>query len=233
MEIKKDWKKYGLTFVITAAIFITAISISSWINNKRVDEVRSIQDSISLNILSSETQFNLLKEASCEDLFGSDIGQELGDLSDRLSYFESIGRGSDADVMTLKKYYSLLEIKDYLLTDSAAKCPSRPTTIIYFYKSGCDDCSKQGDVLTYIRQHSPGRLRIYSFDQDLDISAVKTLANIYKIKPPFPALVIKSRAYNGFKSIDDIDKLIPEVMVTASSTTKTTGATASTTKIKR
>lgn len=216
--MKKDLKKYLLAFVITAAIFVTAILISTWIDNKRVDEVRSIQDSISLNILSSETQFNLLKEAACDDLFSSGIGQELGDLSDRLSYFESIGRGSDTDVTTLKRYYSLLEIKDYLLINSATKCINRPATIIYFYKSNCDECKSQGDVLTYIRQHNPGKLRVYSFDQDLDVSAVKTLANIYKVKPPFPALVIKGRAYNGFKSTEDIQKLIPEIVPKESAT---------------
>jgi hypothetical protein len=101
---------------------------------------------------------------------------------------------------------------------------------LYFYRADCADCSKQGDVLTYIRQHNPGRLRIYSFDQDLDISAVKTLANIYKVQPPFPALVIKEKSYNGFKSIDDIVKLIPEVM--ASSTNATT-KTASSTKVAK
>ena len=36
--MKKDFKKYLLAFVITAAIFITAIAISSWIDNKRVGE---------------------------------------------------------------------------------------------------------------------------------------------------------------------------------------------------
>ena len=129
--------------------------------------------------------------------------------------------------MTLKRYYSLLEIKDYLLINSATKCINRPTTIIYFYKSNCDECKAQGDVLTYIRQHNPGKLRVYSFDQDLDVSAVKTLANIYKVKPPFPALVIKSKAYNGFKSMEDIQKLIPEIVPKATAT-----STATTTKSK-
>lgn len=214
-----DWKKYAITFAITAAIFITAFAASSWIDNKRIDEVRSLQDSVSINILSSETQFNLLKEAACDDLFGSSLGQELGDLADRLSYMESIGRGSDPEVVTLKRYYSLLEIKDYILVNSAAsKCPKRPISILYFYAADCPDCERQGHVLTYLRQHHPDNFRVYSFDYDLDVSAIKTLANIHKVKQPFPDLIIKGKTYQGFKSIEDIQTLVPELAATSTAT---------------
>lgn len=220
--MRQDWKKYAITFVITTAIFGTALSLSSWLNNKRVDEVRSIQDSLSINLLSSDMQFNLLRDANCEDLFNSAIGQEMGDLGDRLSYMESIGRGGDSDVVTLKRYYTLLQIRDYLLINSAApKCPKHPTPILYFYSNDCPDCVKQGQVLTYIRQHNPDILRVYSFNSDLDISALKTLANIHKIKAPFPALVIKGKTYNGFKTIEDIRSFIPELVASSTAATST------------
>jgi hypothetical protein len=214
----KDWKKYLSAFLITAAIFATAIGVSSWIDNRRVDEVRTMQDSISLSILSSETQFNLLKSAACGDLFSSELGKELGDMSDRLSYLESAGRGQDADVVTLKQYYSLLEIKDYILINSATQCKNRPVIVLYFYKADCPDCDKQGDVLTYIRQHYPGNIRVYSFDNDLNVSAIKTLANIYKIKDPLPGLVIDGKTYNGFHSIDDIQAIAPGLVATSTAT---------------
>jgi hypothetical protein len=223
--MRSDWKKYAIAFVITAAIFSTAIFVSSSLNDRRVDEIRNIQDSIAINILSSETQFNLLREASCDDLFSSALAEELGRLADRLSYMASVGRGVDPEVMTLKKYYSLLQIKDYLLSVSAsAKCPDRPVAILYFYGRDCPDCRRQGEVLTYIRQHNPEDIRVYSFDYALDLSAIRTLANVNKISEPFPALVIKGRAYNGFRSIEDLEALIPEIVPeeSATSTTATT-----------
>lgn len=213
--MQKDWKKYALTLVITSAIFITAISTSSFIDSKRVDEIRSMQDSISLSILSSETQFNLLKQASCDDLFSSELGKELGDMSDRLSYMESTGRGKDPDIITLKQYYSLLEIKDYILISSANKCEHPPTTILYFYRADCPNCDKQGDVLTYIRQHYPDNIRIYSFDFDLNVSAIKTLASLYKVREPLPDLVINGKTYNGFHSIEDIGTMVPQLAATS------------------
>jgi thiol-disulfide isomerase/thioredoxin len=229
--MKKDWKKYAFTFLITAAIFITAIGISSWIDNRRVDEVKTMQDTISLSILSSETQFNLLKSADCSDLFSSELGKELGDMSDRLSYLESAGRGQDPDVVTLKQYYSLLEIKDYILINSATQCKNKPVIVLYFYQANCPDCDKQGDVLTYIRQHYPGNIRVYSFDDDLDVSAIKTLSDIYKVSQPLPALVIDGKTYNGFHSIDDIQAIAPSLVATTTATS--TASEASTTSTEK
>ena len=221
--MKSDLKKYALAFIITSAIFITAISISSWFDNQRLTEVRTLQDSVSINILSSETQFNLLKDAACTDLFTSNLGQELGNLSDHLSYIESIGHRNDTDVITLKRYYSILEIKDYLLINSTAtKCPNRPIPILYFYEANCPDCDRQGEVLTYLRQHHPDTLRVYSFDYNLDVSALKTLANIHKIAEPLPALIINDKTYNGFHSIEDIETLVPELDATSTATTTRT-----------
>lgn len=220
--MEKDWKKYAIAFVITAAIFGTALTLSARINDKRVDELRKIQDSISINLLSSDMQFNLLRDANCDDLFNSSIGKEMNDLGDRLSYMESIGKGDDPELATLKGYYSLLQIRDYMLINSAAaKCPKRPTPILYFYDDDCDDCSKQGQVLTYLREHNPDILRVYSFDYGSEVSALRTLANIHKVKPPFPALVIKGKTYNGFNSIEDISQILPELVATTTNATST------------
>ena len=221
--MKQDWKKYALAFIITVAILATVFWASSWANDKRLNEMRSLQDSVSINILSSETQFNLLKEAACDDLFSSSFGQELGDLGDRLSYMEAIGRSNDSDVITLKQYYSLLEIKDFLLVDSAAtKCPHRPATIIYFYEANCPECARQANVLTYLREEYKNSLRVYSFDFNLDVSALRTLANIHKVATPFPALIIKDKTYNGFLSIDKIQSLLPELPVATSTNATST-----------
>ncbi len=220
--MKINWRKYLVSLIFTVAIVVTALLISSWVNSQRVNELRNIQDSISINLLSSDMQFNLLRDAACEDLFNSSIGEELGNLSDKLSYMESVGKGTDPSVVTLKRYYSLLEIRDYLLINSAAtKCPKRPITILYFYQADCPDCDRQGQVLTYLRQHHPDILRVYSFDHDIDVSAIKTLANIYKVADPFPVIVVNGKTLSGFNSIEAIQKLLPQLVATSTTATST------------
>jgi hypothetical protein len=63
-----NWKQFALSFAITAVIFATAIMTSNYFAQKRVDEIRGIQDKIAIDTLSSETQFSLLEESSCKDI---------------------------------------------------------------------------------------------------------------------------------------------------------------------
>lgn len=212
---KIDWKKYIYTFIITAIIFGTAIYLSSYFSNKKLEEIRGIQDKIAVDILSSETQFSLLEESACTDLEGSTtLSQELGTLEEKLAYTEKDRGSDDPEVISIKRYYSLLEIKDYILMNKISeKCGKKPLSIIYFYSNtgSCDDCEKEGYVLTKLRQDYP-ELRVYSFDYNLDLSAVKTLISINKVENKLPAIYIKNKMYYGFQSIDDIEKIMPELI---------------------
>jgi hypothetical protein len=224
MEINNqiNWKKYFYAFVITAIIFATAIYLSNYFEQKKIDDIRTIQDKISIDILSSETQFSLLEESSCADLGGqSALSDELGSLEDKLTYTERDRGVNDPEVQTLKQYYSLLEIKDYILMQKIAeKCGKSPLTIIYFYSTdnSCADCEREGYVLTDLRTQFPD-LRVYSFDYNLDISAVKTLIAISKVENDLPAVFIKDKMYYGFQSESDIEKIMPELLATSTATT--------------
>ena len=228
-----DTKKYIFTFVITAAIFATAIFTSSFLSDKRVENVKSIQDNIAIDILSSETQFSLLGEVPCSNISDSSLSPELNALGDRLSHTESERGSTDPDVIYLKKYYSLLQVKDYLLSKKLVeKCgvAKKPVFIIYFYsnKGDCADCEKEGYVLTRLREMYPD-LRVYSFDYNLDLAALDSMKTIYRIKSSLPGLVIEDKTYIGFKSIEDLDALLPSTLKVATTTTRTIKAT--TTKI--
>ena len=222
MENQINWKKYLYSFVITAIIFATAIFLSNYFDQKKIDDIRTIQDKISIDLLSSETQFSLLEESSCQDIGGqSALSDELNSLEEKLSYTQRDRGIDDPEVQILKQYYSLLEIKDYILMQKISeKCGKPPLTIIYFYSTNnsCADCEREGYVLTDLRTQFPD-LRVYSFDYNLDISAVKTLVAISKVENKLPAIYIKNKMYYGFQSIDDIQKIMPELTATSTATT--------------
>lgn len=223
-----DAKKYIFTFMITAAIFVTAFFASSFFSNKRVENVKSIQDNIAIDILSSETQFDLLKEVPCSNVSDSVLSAELSILGDKLSHTENERGEKDADVIYLKKYYSLLQIKDYLLSKKLVdKCGSskKPVYIIYFYsnKGDCPDCQREGYVLTRLKEKFP-ELRVYSFDYNLQLSAIDSLKTIYRIKSALPALVIEDQLYTGYKTVEELEAMLPSTLkeVTATTTEATT-----------
>lgn len=214
MRTKIEPKKYIFTFILTSIIFLGILYISNVFTKKRIAEVRLIEDKISLDILASETQFALLKESSCKAIDHSTaFSEELNNLSQKLSYMENNLGADNQEVISLKKYYSLLQVKDYLLVKQVKeKCSVKPITVIYFYSNtgDCDDCVREGYVLTKLREEFP-ELRIYSFDYNLDLSVVKTMKSIYGVRDTLPALIIWDENYYGFKSTEDIEKIIPQL----------------------
>ncbi|MBI5078268.1 MAG: hypothetical protein HZB11_02830 [Candidatus Yonathbacteria bacterium] len=214
MRAKIETKKYVFAFIIAAIVFFGALGVSNRFSEKRIAEIKTVEDKISLDILSSETQFALLKESSCRAIdHGTAFSEELGSLAAKLSYMEDNLGNNNPNVISLKKYYSLLQIKDYLLVAQIKeKCGTKPITVIYFYSNNgdCDDCKKEGYVLTKLREEYP-ELRIYSFDYNLDLSAVKTMKSIQGVQNKLPALVIWDEPYYGFKSAEDVEKIIPQL----------------------
>jgi glutaredoxin len=221
-----DWRKYVITFFITATIFGTAIYTSNYFNNKRIDEIKSIQDSISTNIMSSETQVSLLSDLDCQDVGNSMLSTELNSLAEKIEYSEQNIGGDNKEVLQLKKFYSLLEIKDYLLMKRlSARCNKKFIFALYFYADNdkCKDCQKASHILTYLREQYPD-LRVYSFDYNLDISALKTLISVTKVSDKLPAIVIDGHPIDWPQDKDSLEKLIkaryPKDGRTASSTKK-------------
>lgn len=201
MQQELNPKKYILVFLITLGIFAVIFLLSDFLYNQRITQVKGIEETINRNILESEIQYSLLADASCDtDVAGNPvlIG-EINRLTKRLADMEDQRGTNDAEVISLKKYYSLLQAKDYLLLRERAKqCDDKPLSIIYFYSNAgnCDDCKKMGYVLTSMREDYD-KLHVYAFDYNLGLSVVETLKSIYKLENRFPVLIINRRAYYG------------------------------------
>lgn len=223
------WHTYAYAFVITVAIFATAILTSSYLDSRRVAELRSIEDKISIDILSLETQFDLLQESSCADIAENSIlSQELNSLARRLSYAEERLGVADPEVLALKRSYSLLQIKDYLLMKRVAgKCGLAPVFVLYFYSNAgdCDDCTEQGYVLTSLSERFP-KFRVYAFDYNIDLAAVRTLISIHNVRNELPALVVNGKVSYGFKDQEALETELPILKELGKAATSTARRTA-------
>lgn len=207
-----DWKKYLIVFMLTAGIFLIASYISNYFGDKKINEIKSIQDKIAINILSSETQFSLLQELSCKNVSGSLLSGELDEIGGKLEWSQN-NLGNSEEVAYLKQYYALLQIKDYLLMKKiSTDCKTKSAFILYFYTTAenCSECQRESFVLSSLREKYP-ELRVYSFDYNTELSAVKAMLQIYKIKDTeLPALVVGDELLTGFKSIEELESRIKE-----------------------
>lgn len=207
-----DWKKYLIVLLITAGLFVSASYLSNYFGNQKINQLKTIQDKIAIDILSSETQFSLLSELSCKNISDSVFSSELGELGSKLAWSQE-NLGATDEVSYLKKYYSLLQIKDYLLAKKiSARCGVKSAFILYFYTTAanCSLCEEESLVLSSLRTEYP-ELRVYSFDYSTDLSAVTSMLQIYKIKDTvLPALVIDDEVLTGFHDIDDLSARVKE-----------------------
>jgi len=211
-----------IALLITIVLAGTVVYTINYLNSVRIAELTEIENQLSIDTLSLDTQFSLLEAAPCDSAASSTaLISELADLGDRLSYAENQLGSDNAQVIRLKEKYSLLEIRDYLITKQfAAACGTKPVTVLYFYSNtgDCSDCDKAGYALSYLHNTYPA-LRVYSFDYNLDLGALKTFLAINKVEGPLPAFIVNGKHLYGFTSLADLEKIFPKGALATSTAT--------------
>lgn len=202
-----------IALLITAALMGTVAYAVNYLNKARLADISAMEDQLSIDTLSLDTQFSLLETAPCDAATSSTalIGK-LADLGDRLAYAESQLGSANAQVIQLKQQYSLLEIRDYLATKQiAAACGTHPVTVLYFYSNAgdCGDCDKAGYALSYLHDAYPN-IRVYSFDYNLELGALQTLISLNKVKDQLPAFIVNGKKFYGFTSLADLESHFPK-----------------------
>ena len=205
-------KKHLIIFFITSGIFFLIFLFNTFENSIKREKILSLQKNLLIDLMANETQFDLLKAAPCSAIEkGSSLSTQMDEIGKKLTFTENID--NNKEVNSLKKYYFLLEVKDYLLSrELQKKCPeAKVQSIVYFYKDDCPACIKQGYVLSELKSRYPW-LRIYSFDLDFDFPIITTLSRLYEVhKDEVPVLIINNEKHSGFTEITSVEKYIPEL----------------------
>ncbi len=208
---------------ITVLLAGTVAYAVNYLNGVRVAELSTIEDQLAIDTLSLDTQFSLLESTPCDSVASSTtLTSELTDFGNRLSYAENQLGSDNEQVLRLKERYSLLEIRDYLITKRfATVCGTKPVTVLYFYSNAgdCADCNKAGYALSYLHDTYPS-LRVYSFDYNLDLGALKTFIAVTKVKNTLPAFIINDKQFYGFTSLEDLEKQFPKGALSTTTSTK-------------
>jgi hypothetical protein len=221
-----------ISLIITLLIIGTIVYAVNYLNHQRVVELDTIESQLTTDTLSVETQYALLANAPCEDFTSSStedttLSQEVSSLGEKLASAEKNFGVKDKNVQQLRRQYTLLEIRDYLLTKQLSKtCNFHPIIVLYFYSNTgeCkDECSRASYTLSVLHNNYPN-LRVYSFDYNLNLAALKTLIAVEKVEPKFPAFVINGKTYYGFTDFDDFKKNFPASVFATSTATSTASA---------
>lgn len=207
-------RRYIFTLGIVILLFLFAFYLSSQMAERKISEVRAIQDKISTDILSTETRFSLLGSSSCDHVklsqeFETGLNTELSEMARRVKFMESQLGYDNAEVTLIRDQYALLQIKDYILRKQLSeRCGENIETILYFHGPNCSKCKEQSIILDEISNRYP-QIRIYWFDIDSQTPAMRTLLSIFAVKE-VPALVVRDKYYSQVQSVENIEKYLAD-----------------------
>ncbi|MFH1505949.1 MAG: hypothetical protein ABIE94_03075 [archaeon] len=203
--------KYVLVLILTLIIFSGGLAVGSYTTNRKFMQVDYLEQELRTQTMSIETQFLILSENPCGLINHTPFTDELYEVSEKLGYMEDLLGKKDQNVLRLKQYYSLLQIRHWLLMQKMnEECNEDNVLILYFYSNlgDCDKCTEQGFVLTNIREDREN-VRIYPFDINLDNPALDTISSLYLgDNRSTPILIINEKVYHGFKDKEAVLEIL-------------------------
>lgn len=212
MERKKINKlKLFAVLITTTLVFLIGIFFGNVMGNSQLDKIMVFQQDLRTQTLSLELQYALASQDLCKGTNWNTVGNELYNMGETLGVMEgSLGK-LNKDVLSLKKYYSLLEVKHWLFLKNVKKeCKVNIPTILFFYSNlgDCDKCEDQGYVLTYLKKKNL-ELSVFSFDINMNDAVLDGLKKIYNIKSDkLPVIVVGDKVFVGFTELDKINEFI-------------------------
>ncbi|NJL44346.1 MAG: hypothetical protein HC945_03470 [Nitrosarchaeum sp.] len=206
-----QWFRYFSVLILTTATFVTGLALGNILTQEKLSTLSSLEQDLRLNTLGVELQYSILAEEPCAAINTTTLTDELYSISEKLTFMENQLGVTDPDVVNLKEYYSLLQVRHWLLMQrTREECNQNATLIQYFYSNAgdCDDCEQQGYILTYLRRKYPD-VRVYPYDINLDNPALTTLRDLYDIHSA-PSLVIDGTTYKHFLTRTELELILEE-----------------------
>lgn len=205
--------RYLVAFLLTSSVFVLGIFLGVLMSDVKISKIYGYERELMVNLLLQDVNSELIQSSPCEFVDSGLVSQELFKVGDRLDALERELGKNDEEVLSLKRYYTVLEVKDYLFFSKLnEKCGGKFVLNLFFYSNDpkkCERCDDQGFVLSYVRGED-NRIRTYSFDVDLGVPVVNYFIDLYNITD-VPVVVFDDKVYYGFLGREEIDSIIKNV----------------------
>ncbi|MBI4738424.1 hypothetical protein HY772_02490 [Candidatus Woesearchaeota archaeon] len=204
--------QYIAVFAITTLVFVAGILLGNFFAGKKLSHIDRLGREVKTDTAAIEIEYDILASDPCKAVNTTPLANDLYALAEKLDYMENALGEDNQDVRDLKNYYSILELRNWLLLKKTNyECSDKKTLILYFYsgKDSCKTCEEQGFILTWVRKNYPN-VYVYSFDYNIENAAVKTIKDLYGITTT-PSLVIGDLTFDRFMSKNEIVDAVADV----------------------
>jgi len=211
---------YTKAFLISAGIFIIGIfigmNVEKFVASDFISRTRYVEESVQ-EIELEMLYFQGLNETYSCNFLGEIVrrtNNNLDELSGQLSrYSETNVLFGGTDVENLKKRYTSLLIKDWILQERIKKmCGDKTVTILYFYdRRGCDDCIIQGNILSILKNSFREKIMIFPLDRRVDLSMIGVLMSRFNVTT-VPSIVIEEKTYSGIVVGEKLERIACSIL---------------------
>lgn len=202
--------RYFVAFLLTVSIFVLGVFFGMIMSDFKTSKIYDSERELMTNFLVQDVQSELLTTDPCKFVTSGLVSQELFKVGDRLTALENELGKNNPQVLSLKRYYTILQLKDYLFFKKVnEKCNSKFILNLFFYSNDhkkCEKCEDQGFVLSYVRAKNDN-IRTYSFDIDLEMPIVQYLTHYYNVTG-IPSVVFNEQVYTGFVTTERAEGII-------------------------
>ncbi|PIU75717.1 hypothetical protein COS75_02905 [Candidatus Pacearchaeota archaeon CG06_land_8_20_14_3_00_35_12] len=212
-ELKKtiDSNKYAAAFAISALLLIIGILIGNYVSSSKIKTIDKMENDLKFEMMSIELQDLLYQQSPCSFSI-TPLEEKLEDVNSKIAFMEFHLGKKDSNLLELKKYYSLLEAKHFLLMKTRKNnCNLNYSLALFFYSNNNSfiaESERQGYVLDSLRDElSPQKFKVYPFDVDLNLDIIKDLEALNNIAE-VPTTIIDGAVFIGFHSKDELRKYI-------------------------
>jgi hypothetical protein len=207
---KKTARRMVNAFAVATIVFLLGLFVGETIANSKINKIMDTAEEIRLEILDLELQQSLSEYDPCGRTYLYSLGAKLDDIGASLAYLEEERGKQDQSVIDLKKPYTLLQVRHYLLIrNRMEKCDEDYITLLFFYSNKREyvqDSEKQGYVLKYFSdKYGYERVKVYAIDVDLDLGIVDMLKSQYNITE-YPSTVVNDQVFSGFTEQEEFQR---------------------------
>ena len=209
-ERKIDITKVVSVLAITVLLFVAGILFGQFLTNQKYADIKTIDQNLVLELQDLEVQTALASNYPCSNFALYALGDRIDELGSKITSLENQIGKNNPKVIELKRPYTLLLIKHYLLIkDRISKCNENYVTILFFYSNkpeNVDASERQGYIFGFLaNKYSYDKVKVYSIDGDLDLGTIKALKNLYNVTV-YPTTVINDQVLVGFHSKEEFEK---------------------------
>jgi hypothetical protein len=198
---------YAFAFIISLLMFAVGIVLGWQWGYSAVSQMSSELSALSSEETGMETLALMENQSFACPIFDSEFArlfQKTLDYGDRLQALENKNGKLDPQVMELKKDYSAMQLRNYLLQQRMdAQCGTAHNTIIYFYSNeGYSAATDEGIQIGLVGARYEAYT--YHFDVNVDSPLVNGLKAGYGVAET-PTLVINGEKHSGFMTAAEIE----------------------------